>query len=514
MVAALAIVLLGAQVPAEAKDSVMVTRTEREEGPRLTIETDIQKAEVYLDGIYRGLTPLSLEDVAPGIRRLELRKEGYYLKSWSIKVEKGQDTKVYAELVRITGYLSVTALPQNGFLEIDGKTYRENRVELPTGLTTVRIRAFGYIERSETVILRPREETALDASLERAAFAVSNLRPTRPRFNPANPAGLGATEIRFEATAPGTARITIANTGRQTVATIDSGSFDTWEQAVRWDGRDDNGQTVPDGQYTIRLEARPEGSEELASITLDSDVIVDSSISYPLTGARYGLSSTGPVLSATPMPARGVRALADIGYEGDALSYGISLTAGLAEGFEAGAEIGLTKSSSGGTIPFISAGCKIALRLDQARLAFAARYSASVDSTTAQNAALAGASDGGRGLAVAIAAESLSGPFALGASAEFRYGDAQGFFAAPFASAQAGVSARATFGVACLGLYGAIDARDRAGGIPAGPTLTFGAAFQALVPGTSILAEARGGAECGAAYGIRPSVGGGFGVLF
>ncbi|HNY21660.1 MAG TPA: PEGA domain-containing protein [Treponemataceae bacterium] len=507
VVAALAIVLLGAQASAEPKDSVMVTQTERDEAPSLTVETDIQKAEIYLDGIYRGLTPLVIGGVAPGIRRLELRKEGYYLKSWSIKIEKGQDTKVYAELVRITGYLSVTGLPQNGFLEIDGETHRENRIELATGLTTVRIRAFGYVERSETVLIRAREETRLDAALEQAAFAVSDLRPTRQRFNPANPAGLGATEIRFEATAPGMATVAIVDSEGQTVAKIDAGPFDTWEQAVRWDGRRADGQIAPDGKYSIRLVARAEGNGDTAPIALDSAVIVDGSIFYPLTGSRYGLSAIGPVISATPMPAGGVRAIADIRFEANALSYGISITGGFTDALEAGAEIGLARSPSGVTIPFLSAGCKAALRMNRTSLALTARYSASIEPTSA-------ASEGQRGLGIGVAAEWLSGPFALGAGAEFRYGDGQGLFVAPYASAQAGVSARATLGVACLGLYAAMDARNLAGGIPDGPTASVGAAFQALIPGTSILASARGGFEHGTPYGFRPSVGGGFGVLF
>ena len=45
------------------------------------MKTSPLKANVFVDGVDRGTTPLFLEDVAPGDRRLRIELKGYRRKS-------------------------------------------------------------------------------------------------------------------------------------------------------------------------------------------------------------------------------------------------------------------------------------------------------------------------------------------------------------------------------------------------------------------------------------------------
>ena len=62
---------------------------------RLTITTDPERAKIYLDGVYYGLTPNSI-DIAPGIYKLTLKKTGRADYSEKVAVREGALTVLEA----------------------------------------------------------------------------------------------------------------------------------------------------------------------------------------------------------------------------------------------------------------------------------------------------------------------------------------------------------------------------------------------------------------------------------
>ena len=58
----------------------------------LVVESDIPGASVFVDRIYKGTTPITLEDVAPGQRHLNVSVEGYDGYAESLDVEPGTRT--------------------------------------------------------------------------------------------------------------------------------------------------------------------------------------------------------------------------------------------------------------------------------------------------------------------------------------------------------------------------------------------------------------------------------------
>lgn len=84
--------------PEEGKPSVQKTApTAPKTTGTMSIETEPERAKVYIGGVYYGLTPMTLE-LDPGIYELEIRQKGYKDGAEKVSVRKGEKTEVEMEL--------------------------------------------------------------------------------------------------------------------------------------------------------------------------------------------------------------------------------------------------------------------------------------------------------------------------------------------------------------------------------------------------------------------------------
>jgi hypothetical protein len=244
----------------------------------LEIRSTPRGASVFLNNRFMGLTPVVLEDVETGRHKLTLKKDGYYSESQWISYSGGYQT-YYLDLEEITGFLRVQAHPQEAEINVGSTWLPASKLhELPIGTYTLRIRAFGYEEQSLPIRIVMRQVTELQVSLREATFALSELRSNRRVFNPRNSGFLGVSRIRFRVSTYGTGRALVMDEQNRVVWTRELGGFTTWEQELDWDGRDPLGAPLPDGRYTVRVEAKAGQSEETAaeelSIRIDSSVVL------------------------------------------------------------------------------------------------------------------------------------------------------------------------------------------------------------------------------------------------
>jgi len=72
------------------------------EGGTLAVRSDPPGAEVYVDGVLQGTTPVDLTGVPAGTHTLELRKAGYIAINESIEIEAGATTEIVRELAEPT----------------------------------------------------------------------------------------------------------------------------------------------------------------------------------------------------------------------------------------------------------------------------------------------------------------------------------------------------------------------------------------------------------------------------
>ena len=65
----------------------------------LLVNTDPQRAKVYLDGVYYGLSPLRLE-MEPGVHAISVKLEGYKMVTEKVSIRRGDNTEMELNLER------------------------------------------------------------------------------------------------------------------------------------------------------------------------------------------------------------------------------------------------------------------------------------------------------------------------------------------------------------------------------------------------------------------------------
>ncbi|TFU15251.1 PEGA domain-containing protein [Thermus tengchongensis] len=133
----------------------------------LLLESSPTGAEAYVNGAFRGRTPLRLV-LDEGTYRVELRAPGYEPYQATVRVERGRETRLSASLRPIrTGELFLEARPEGAEVYVDGRLAGRAplRVTLEAGLHEVRVLAPGYAEYRAQVEVRPSESLRLYVEL-------------------------------------------------------------------------------------------------------------------------------------------------------------------------------------------------------------------------------------------------------------------------------------------------------------------------------------------------------------
>ena len=137
--------------------------------PSISINTPVQPgamdlrsvpdgASVVMDEQYRGKTPLTISDLAPGTYDVIFSQFGYQKFSTRVPVEAGRITEVTATLVPNAGALTITSVPAGASVLVDGipagiaPVTAEN---LTAGNHTVEVTLDGYTSLLQTVAVIP-----------------------------------------------------------------------------------------------------------------------------------------------------------------------------------------------------------------------------------------------------------------------------------------------------------------------------------------------------------------------
>lgn len=287
-------------------------------GQGLVIRTKPAGARVFIDGLERGQTPLTLDKLQRGEYHIRLVKEGYQERRFQVTLSASSRLLVSVELKESAGQVQLRlsraegspgpeVLPFNPVISADGgiSLYpgpEETPVlNLPVGRRTIRVRAFGWEDAVKTVLVQEDWTVTAEFTLKPAAYTLGNGSVSRRRFNPANSGSLGRTEFRFEVSAPGSGVLTVKDTGGRPVYEVPLGPFQTWSQSVVWDGRNSTGERLPEGVYQVQIEteALPWGDAPPRSQTINLETVIDDSANiYPLS-----LQGLIPGLLFAPVPA-------------------------------------------------------------------------------------------------------------------------------------------------------------------------------------------------------------------
>jgi len=272
-------------------------------GRGLSIRSNPSGARVFIDGVERGSTPVVFENLSGGEYSVRLRKEGYRDRQFSVTLVDDSRLVVSIKMEEVRGLAYVTvhkaeegplSLPFNpqifsnaadGTFSLTGDN--KALLNLPVGYNIIRARAFGWEDESVSVLISEYFPSAVDIYMRPAVFRIENASGSRRRFNPLNSSSLGSVEYRFDVSAPGSAVMTVADASGSVVYRRQLENFSTWTQRVTWDGRDFNGNPVPEGAYTVVIEASPlfqnrEGEAEVLRLVMESEIDYSLEI-FPLS---------------------------------------------------------------------------------------------------------------------------------------------------------------------------------------------------------------------------------------
>ncbi len=256
----------------------------------LAVKTDVKSVLVYLDYSLKGESPARIAGLPPGAHALILRKDGYYDQEISLSLAPDTVTTVTAVMEMRTGWLSILVDQPGAVVVVDGTEYAQGVLALPMGERTVTVKAFGYLERSYTVMIPDRATVAMSVTLEQAPFQAAGLATRWDRFNPRNAGPRGTVAMGWRVTAPGTASTVIEAPDGRVVLAREDGPFTDWDQGFDWDGRDGSGLPLPDGRYRVVVTALP-GPGVISSgeaTVMETAIDIDSSMIFTPRGSWAG----------------------------------------------------------------------------------------------------------------------------------------------------------------------------------------------------------------------------------
>jgi hypothetical protein len=304
--------------------AVFADSYEDREGRGLVILTEPSNAKVYINGIEWGRTPLTLPELMPGSYVIQLEKESYEDRQIVVRVPRHSKIVVSLDLEKAMGTLIVQPkkaadvpawLPFKPEIYVDGEYQSGSAISLPIGFQHVLVRAFGFDDASETVLITQDRTKVLELLMQPASFHMSNVRIRRNRFNPANSGSLGISELVFEVNAPGNGTLKVTNNIGDEVFSATLNSFTSWSQSAIWNGRNNYGEIVPDGIYTIKVDAESIPWNENPPIQQSATLSVEIDSSIEIFPESFASGKSGLLFAA------GTNILPKGSYQLDALMF-------------------------------------------------------------------------------------------------------------------------------------------------------------------------------------------------
>jgi hypothetical protein len=491
----------------------------------LEVVSDPGRAEVWVDGDYKGLTPFIVTDIPQGWHRIIVRKAGY--REVSTWLQYTSDYMLYqTSLVRITGFLRISVTPASSVVTVGGTEVSSGLQELPVGTYPVLVRAFGYADFSEMVTISDRTVTPLTVTLAPAVFGINGLFLPHARVNPDNPGVIGSVEAQFSVTGPGEGQLEVYDKSSSLVYRRALPGFTTWDQSVVWDLRDATGKALPDGDYRFVISAQ--GSDgQIAQA--EAGLIVDRTLKIAARTVWSGSSGLLYAPVAEVLPADEFQA----SFLGAAYSAGSVFRAPFSLGVRLGIGSALEIDATGVIIPSSVAvpfGMDAAIRWNflspkegehglEAALEAKASFQYS-SSPSAGGILLTDTFTDFTGLHVALPLQLVFGPVSFLGTIGLT-GSLWSPYGTSTASAMAWAYLRGgillDFGSLTAGLSAAVRTQPLPGGFPAigsAVPLQTGAEVHWLVPGTRILVSAIVAGEFDSASSYYFMGGGGLGFLY
>ncbi|MBQ9363487.1 MAG: SUMF1/EgtB/PvdO family nonheme iron enzyme, partial [Bacteroidaceae bacterium] len=153
-----------------ASDATLVERVKLQSNTGTVVLTTAAGADLYIDNVKRG-TGTWQGELKPGEYLVEARRESHVSTNQRITVIRGEKTQVTIPApVPITGFVSVMSNPAGAKILIDGQEVGVSPKNVPDvliGSRKVTIKADGYKDYTETVVVKEGEMASVSATMEK-----------------------------------------------------------------------------------------------------------------------------------------------------------------------------------------------------------------------------------------------------------------------------------------------------------------------------------------------------------
>jgi len=221
--------------------------------PSLSLAVLPSGGEIWFDRSFLGRDEQLLTEVPPGSYPVEFRKEGYRTESLWLTLEEGTAYTLSAELLPQSAVLDLSLLPE------DARVYRENREldktrrEVPAGVWELKILRFGYQPVRLRLNLAAGEVREIRPDFLPVDPEILEFRLPGRSLNPGSLTGTGVLEGRFRISAPSAGRLEVADLSGTLLWTRLWPLIESETTEFSYDGTDNTGVFLPEGEYRIRF---------------------------------------------------------------------------------------------------------------------------------------------------------------------------------------------------------------------------------------------------------------------
>jgi serine/threonine-protein kinase len=158
--------------PAALSEQKIDSPAKSQKSASVSINSNPENADVWLNGQLEGYTPLTLSDLSPGSYQIAIKKEGYTEYNNQLVFQSGKNSDLLADLSPSGGDISLIFDPPSADVFIDGKKIDNTGLPLslqniPTGTHKIEVKKPGFYPVSEEIDVKQGEILNKKYSLER-----------------------------------------------------------------------------------------------------------------------------------------------------------------------------------------------------------------------------------------------------------------------------------------------------------------------------------------------------------
>src|SRR6056297_1802243 len=146
---------------------------------KLTVNSQPPNSTVYYDGQIKGNTPITLNNLTPGMHQIQIKQTGYETFNQQIQINSGEHKILNANLNKINplGTVNINTYPKSANVTIDGNYYPNNngqvQVQLNAGTHTLSVSGSGYQSQTMQFSLNAGEFKQINVQLEESMAEVT-----------------------------------------------------------------------------------------------------------------------------------------------------------------------------------------------------------------------------------------------------------------------------------------------------------------------------------------------------